>query len=188
MLDNDLPMKRMLLFIGLLIAIPSTVHAGIAEDCKAKYPLPEREINFVEERTGHDPRQFLIRRCITKERKRMVNERRMERDQVRKAAHFDKSAAQAQKLRMKTEHYIQDAIRRQLVKTRRFRSRTNVLDAKLFREARSSRRSIIRQAEGHDHINAIRRSLRSRNLADPCLTVGAIRYNNPCKDYGHARY
>ena len=183
-------MKRIgLIFIGMFVFAPSvgaqTVSSGIIDECKAQYPLPTLEINFVEESTGHDPRQFLIRRCISNARKEILSQRRVERQRIRDAAHYDRSAARTQQYRIKSENYLQDAIRRQHLKMRRYRSRTNLLNPEIFYEGRRSRREIIRAAEGIDRINAIRRSLRSKNLPDPCLTVGAIRqFNNPCSNYG----
>ena len=183
-------MSRMyIIFVGILLYAPSafaqTVSNDVVKTCKAMYPLPTLNINFVEESTGHDPRQFLIRRCITNERKRIISARRTERQRIRDAAHYDRSAARTQQYKERSENYLQDAIRRQNVKEQRFRSRTNLIDADIFRAARRSRRLIIRETEGLDRINAIRRSMRSRNLPDPCLTVGAIRqFNNPCRNYG----
>lgn len=183
-------MKRSsLLLVGLLLFAPS-VHAEIVSDevqemCKAKYPLPTRVINSNVEATGHDPRQFLIRRCITDERKRLISLQRAEREQVRATARYDRSAARTQQLRIENENYVQDAIRRQNLKESRFRSRTNLLGQEIFYEGRRSRRSIIQQEEGLDRINAIRRNLRAADLPDPCTQVRAIRqFNNPCKDYG----
>ncbi|MBT4120058.1 MAG: hypothetical protein HOG89_05570 [Candidatus Peribacter sp.] len=183
-------MKRLgLIFVGMILIAPAahaqTVSADVTEMCKAKYPLPTLEINFVSEGTGHDPRQFLIRRCITTERKRILSERRAQRQQIRDAAHYDRSAARTHQYRIESENNLQDAIRRQNLKEQRFRSRTNLLDPEIFYEGRRSRRSIIRATEGLDRINAIRRSLRAADRPDPCLSVGAIRqFNNPCRNYG----
>jgi len=178
----------MFIVIGILFA-PSALAQPVSNDivatCKAMYPLPTLYINDEVESTGHDPRQFFIRRCITNERKKLINQRSAERQQIRDAAHYDRSAANVQRVRVTSENYLQDAIRRQNVKEQRFRSRTNLLGQDIFREARRSRREIVREAEGTDRINAIRRSLRSSDLPDPCLSVGAIRqFNNPCSNYG----
>ncbi|MDP6561920.1 MAG: hypothetical protein QF793_03270 [Candidatus Peribacteraceae bacterium] len=186
-------MKRIgLIFVGILLFAPrasaQTVSNTIIDDCKALYPLETTEINFVTESTGHDPRQFLIRRCITTERKRILNERRTERQRIRDASHYDRSAARTQQLRAESENYLQDAIRRQNLKEQRFRSRTNLLSPDIFYEGRRSRRSIIRAAEGIDRINAIRRNLRAADRPDPCTSIGAIRqFNNPCRNYGSVR-
>jgi len=182
-------MKRFVfIVVGILIApsaLAQTVSTDVVEMCKGMYPLPTLNINDEVESTGHDPRQFLIRRCITNERKKLINQRSVERQQIRDAAHYDRSAANVQRVRVTSENYLQDAIRRQNVKEQRFRSRTNLLDPDIFRAGRRSRREIVREAEGIDRINAIRRSLRSNNLPDPCLSVGAIRqFNNPCSNYG----
>lgn len=192
LLKNEVLMKRIgLLLIGTLLIAPSvhaqTVSDDIIAQCKAMYPIREytTNTNTSIEKTGADPKQFLIRRCITEQRKKILNERRAERAQIRAAARYDRSAAQTQQLRIENENYIQDAIRRQNLKESRFRSRTNLLDPDIFYEGRRSRRAIIRDTEGLDRINAIRRNLRSQNLPDPCTSVGAIRqYNNPCSDYG----
>ena len=178
-----------LIFVGIFTLVPSaaaqTVSSDIIESCKAKYPIPTITINFVEETTGHDHRQFLIRRCITTERKAILSRRKVERQRIRDAAHYDRSSARTQQYRTESENYLQDAIRRQNLKMQRFRSRTNLLNPEIFYEGRRSRRSIIRETEGLDRINAIRRSLRASDLPDPCLTVGAIRqFNNPCNNYG----
>jgi hypothetical protein len=183
-------MKNLTLpLFALLFLIPMSASAMLSEsiinDCKSTYTLNSGNINFVEEKTGHDPRQFLIRRCITTARKALATEQRIERQHIRSAARYDRSAANVMQLRIENENYLQDAIRRQNVKRGRFRSRTNVLNTEILFEGRQSRRSIIRNTEGLDRINAIRRNLRQNNLPDPCTTVRAIRqFNNPCRDYG----
>lgn len=174
-------------FLVALLFAPAVFAAGeVEQTCEEKYPIPtNRSINFVEEKTGHDPRQFLLRRCIQNERKKLINERRAERQQLRDAARYDKSAARSQQLRIENENGTQDAIRRQNLKEQRFRSRTNTLDRTPFYEARQTRRSLIRGTEGVDRINAIRRRLMSTDQVDLCTTVGAIRkFNNPCSRYG----
>ena len=185
-------MRMSLIFIGIILFVPiasaQMVTNDAVEKCKAMYPLPTLSINSNVESTGHDPRQFLIRRCISNERKKIINNRRASRQLIRDAAHFDRSAAQTNRLRIRSENYLQDAIRRQNLKRRRFRSRTNLIDADIFREGRRSRRMIIRDAEGIDRINAIRRTMRAKNLPDPCLSIAAIRqFNNPCRNYGRVR-
>lgn len=183
-------MKNLTLpLFAVLFLLPSTASAmlsqSIIDDCKATYTLNSHNINFVEEKTGHDPRQFLIRRCISTARQALVTQQQIERQHIRDAARYDRSAANVMQLRTENENYLQDAIRRQNVKRGRFRSRTNVLNTQIFIEGRQSRRSIIRNTEGLDRINAIRRNLRQNNLPDPCTSVRAIRqFNNPCKDYG----
>jgi len=149
------------------------------------YPLPTLEINFVTESTGHDPRQFLIRRCISQKRKVLAGERRVERERIRETARYNRSSANIQRVRKGHDSYIRNALRRQYTRKTQFRTRTNSLDPDSFRESRRSRRAIIREAEGLDRINAIRRNTRAKNLPDPCASVGAIRqFNNPCRDYG----
>lgn len=183
--------KYLLILAGVFIAPHASaqmVSSDIVDMCRAKYPVPQFEINDVQESTGHDPRQYLVRRCITKERKKILNQRRVERQRTRDAAHFDRSSARTQQIRTESENYLQDAIRRQNLKEQRFRSRTNLLNPEIFYEGRRSRRSIIRATEGLDRINAIRRSLRADDLPDPCLSIGVIRqYNNPCRNYGSVR-
>ena len=174
---------------AILFLIPMSASAILSEsiinDCKSAYTLNSGNINFVEEKTGHDPRQFLIRRCISTARKALAAENRVERQQVRDASHYDRSAANVMQLRIENENYLQDAIRRQNVKRGRFRSRTNLLNTQILFEGRQSRRSIIRNTEGLDRINAIRRNLRQNNLPDPCTSARVIsKFNNPCRDYG----
>jgi hypothetical protein len=160
----------------------------VVELCKAQYPIPSLTINSNVESTGHDPRQFLIRRCITVERKKIISKRYADRQRIRDAAHYDKSAARTNALRKRSENNLQDAIRRQNVKEQRFRSRTNLINPDIFRVGRRSRRQIIRDAESIDRISVIRRLQRARNLPDPCLNVRAIRkINNPCRNYGSQR-
>lgn len=185
-------MKRLsLIVVGILFApsaFAESASADAVSNCKAMYPLPTLSINFVQESTGHDPRQFLIRRCISNQRKKIMAQRQITRQQIRATSRYDRSAARTQAYKIKSENYLQDAIRRQNLKEQRFRSRTNQLDPEIFRDSRRSRREIVRQAEGLDRINAIRRNLRSKNLPDPCKTVGAIRqFNNPCRNYGSSR-
>ncbi len=172
-------MTAFVFFFGIQLA-----HAAATEqECIDMYPLPDREINFVSENTGHDPRAFLIRRCISKIRKQRANERAGQRRQARAAAHFDASAAKATLRRKKTEDYIQGAVRRQILKKSRFRSSTHTLDRASFYKARYSRRSLVRETEGLDRINAIRRRLMKDKAIDLCTTVKAIRkFNNPCRD------
>lgn len=183
-------MKRFgILLIGIFLFAPmasaQTISTEVTEKCKAKYPIRTYTSNSNIEATGADPRQFLIRRCITDERKKVLNTNRAERAQIRAAARYDRSAARSQQLRIENENYIQDAIRRQNLKQSRFRSRTNLLNTQIFYEGRQSRRSIVRESEGIDRINAIRRNLRAKDLPDPCTSVGAIRqFNNPCSNYG----
>jgi hypothetical protein len=183
-------MKKLTLpLFALLFVVPATASAMVSqtviEDCKKMYPIANNTINFVTENTGHDPRQFLIRRCINTARQALRTGQQIERQQIRDAARYDRSAANIMQLRTENENYIQDAIRRQNVKRGRFRSRTNLLNTEILFEGRQSRRSIIRQTEGLDRINAIRRNLRQSNLPDPCTSVRAIRqFNNPCRDYG----
>lgn len=182
-------MKRLsLIVVGILLApsaFAETTSTDAIAKCKAMYPLPIFNINSNTESTGHDPRQFLVRRCISKERKRIISQRQITRQQIRATSRYDRSSARTQAYRIKSENYLQDAIRRQNLKEQRFRSRTNQLDPEIFKESRRSRREIVKQAEGLDRINAIRRNLRSKNFPDPCLSVGAIRqFNNPCRNYG----
>ena len=188
--DNTHTMKKITLpLFALLFVVPATASAMVStiiiEDCKAMYPIANNTINFVVENTGHDPRQFLIRRCINTARQSAITEQQIERQHIRDAARYDRSAANVLQLRTENENYIQDAIRRQNVKRGRFRSRTNLLNAQIFIEGRQNRRSIIRTTEGLDRINAIRRNLRQNNLPDPCISVRAIgNARNPCKNYG----
>ncbi len=173
-------MKLRYLFTVAAALIPLTVSAeGTMEDeierCKSLYN--------VQTSTSQDPRQFLIRRCITTARQKMRTAQQVERQQIRAASRYDQSAARTQQLRTENENYLQDAIRRQNLKISRFRSRTNVLSPQIFYEGRQSRRSIIRETEGLDRINAIRRNLLRSNLPDPCITVRVISSaNNPCKN------
>ncbi|MCA9371072.1 MAG: hypothetical protein KC680_03885 [Candidatus Peregrinibacteria bacterium] len=159
---------------------PSVYAVGeVEQTCEEKYPIS---------RTESSPRQFLLRRCIQNERKKLINERQAERQQMRDAARYDKSAARSQALRTLSENTTQDAIRRQNLKEQRFRARTNTIDKTPFYEARQSRRSLIRGTEGVDRINAIRRKMMSTQQIDPCTTVAAIRkFNNPCSRYGTLR-
>ncbi|PIR53681.1 hypothetical protein COU75_04715 [Candidatus Peregrinibacteria bacterium CG10_big_fil_rev_8_21_14_0_10_42_8] len=187
--DNSFMKKIILPLFSLLFFVPSTASAmlsdAVIDECKAKYPIRDYSVNFIQEKTGADPRQFFIRRCITNARKSFVKEQQIEHQQVRSAVRYNRSAANVMQLRIENENYIQDAIRRQNVKRARFRARTNTLNTQLLLEGRQSRRSIVRSTEGIDRINAIRRNLRQNNLPDPCTSVGAIRqFNNPCKDYG----
>lgn len=179
-------MKKYTLLVLALFLLPGTALADLSidekiEECKAKYTLRNFTLNSNAEYTGHDPRQFLIRRCITTARQAMRTQQQIERQQIRAAARYDRTAARVQQLRTENENYIQDAIRRQTVKISRFRSRTNVLDPDIFYEGRRSRRSIVRESEGLDRINAIRRNLRQQNLPDPCVSVRVLRYNSPCQ-------
>ena len=183
-------MVRSTLLIGVLAAFfVALTPKALAEDpvatCKAMYPLPERNINFVEEKTGHDPRQFLIRRCITQERKKMSNERRAERQKIRETARFNKSADRAKRIQDRRAKGISRDLSQQQAKKQRLRVAPHRLGNSVFQSQRASRRGIIREAEGIDRINAIRRRLRARGADDPCENVGAIRrFNNPCKNYG----
>jgi hypothetical protein len=183
-------MKNLILpLFVILFLIPMSASAMLSEsiinDCKSTYTLNSGNINFVEEKTGHDPRQFLIRRCISTARQAVITEQQIERQHIRDAARYDRSAANVLQLRTENENYLQDAIRRQNVKRGRFRSRTNLLNTQILFEGRQSRRSIIRTTEGLDRINAIRRNLRQNNLPDPCISVRAIgNARNPCKNYG----
>ena len=181
-------MKRPTLLIGILSAV-FFVPSALAEDpvalCKAMYPLPERKINFVEEKTGHDPRQFLIRRCISDERKKMASERRTERQKVRDTARFNRSAAKARQLQDRRDKGLHRDLGQQQQKRERLRVAPHRLSKSVFQNQRASRRAIVHEAEGGDRINAIRRRLRRKNLPDPCANIGAIRsFNNPCRDYG----
>lgn len=155
------------------------------EECKAMYPLPQRTVNGVEEKTGHDPRAFLVRRCIAKVRAEKRKAQHVERQQLRATSRFDKTSASVQKRRKEIENYTQNAIRRQILKKARFRSSTHTLDRTQFYEARQTRRSLIRGEEGYDRIQAIRRRLMDTRGVDPCTNVRVIsKFNNPCSRYG----
>ena len=173
-------------FLALtVLATAAPASAMAEEECKAMYPIPNRTVNGIDENTGHDPRAFLIRRCLAKVRAEKRKAAFVERQQIRAAARYDKTSAVVQQRRIKSEDYTQDAIRRQLLKQSRFRSSTHTLDRTQFYEARQSRRSLIRGEEGVDRINAIRRRLMNTKGVDPCTSVLAIRkFNNPCSRYG----
>ena len=103
-------MKNLTLpLFAILFLIPMSASAILSEsiinDCKSAYTLNSGNINFVEEKTGHDPRQFLIRRCISTARKALAAENRVERQQVRDASHYDRSAANVMQLRIENENY-----------------------------------------------------------------------------------
>lgn len=97
---------------GILLALlftPSVYAVGeVEQTCEEKYPIS---------RTESSPRQFLLRRCIQNERKKLINERQAERQQMRDAARYDKSAARSQALRTLSENTTQDAIRRQTLRS-----------------------------------------------------------------------
>lgn len=170
------------LFVGLMVFAPSVFASEAVELCKKMYPLPERNINFVEEKTGHDPRQFLIRRCITTERKKIAEQRRVERSNARHTARFNKSSDRA----MQIQDRRSKGLTRDLVQQQQYRESLRVAPHRVgrsrFINARASRRSLVRDEEGLDRINAIRRKLKP-NLAELCRTVGAIgKRNNPCRN------
>lgn len=177
-------MKRFsFLLIGILLVAPQIASASDAvATCKAMYPLPTRNINFVEESTGHDPRQFLIRRCITNERKKLSEARRVQRDQIRETARYNRSSARLKQLQDRRDKGLMRDLQQQQSKRERLRVAPHRLGRSEFVKQRASRRAIVREAEGFDRINAIRRRLRQKPLPDPCDSVGVIgKSNNPCK-------
>ena len=155
------------------------------EMCEAMYPIKDKEINFVSEKTGHDPRQFLIRRCINKERKKIAEQKRIKREESRKNFRSQRAVARMQALEKRLNMGVSRNLDRQEKKRSMLRKDPNRIGQGRFRVDRSSRRAVVRKAEGLDRINSLRRRLRRQNKPDPCESVGAIRrFNNPCKNYG----
>ena len=182
-------MSTLIRFIGILLlaSIATGAHAETAEQmCKEKFNIPEeREIRFEVEK-NHDPQLFLYRRCLRKERQERVGKRRALREAIRDINHGIQSSSKVQALQERLDNHLQRELR-QADKTRSsYRGRTSQIDASQLKRSRASRRTIVRQKEGEDRINSLRRKLRTQTFKDPCEDVGAIRKrNNPC---GTKRY
>ena len=166
---------------GIALALVVAPAAYAAEDnrsCAEKYPIPNLNINFVEEKTGHNPLQYLLRRCLADERREAAEERRAERRRARKENRLDLGQERSKELLNRSRADISRKLNR-IPQTRPY-----TLDRTDYNQARRSRRTIVRNAEGFDRINAIRRRLMRTERVDLCTEVQAIGSTSPCFNYG----
>lgn len=161
--------------------VAGTESATIEETCRAKYPLKDTTINFVQETTGHNPLQYLYRRCITDAKKKEMEARQQERRQERMDLRTQLQIQQGSVLRKAVESTTKKNVARQQTARFRFRSQTEMQSIQKFVAERRSRRSIIRDAEGYDRVNAILRNLPNTDPAELCKDVKVISgVSNPC--------
>ncbi len=147
------------------------------EICSVRYPIPVHKINFVEEKTGHDPLQFLFRRCLTQERKTLENTVRIERQMRRISEKGDRTKSFGENLLKDSEEDLDKVLRNQRKRDAKLQKH---LDKTKFIEARQDARSARQKMIGTSRLNTIKLKLRKAEPDYPCQTVKVISKIRPC--------
>ncbi len=182
-------MPFLITIFATLLAAPQITMANEAElSCREKYPVKNLTINFVEENTGHNPLQYLYRRCLTDARNKAMEARRIERYNERIEAQRLRRQQNATRLLNISNTRQQQAVERQQNTRRQFQTRDYEESVQQYVDERRSRRSIVNEAEGFDRVNAILRRMTGQQQADLCKSVKVISgVSNPCRRYGSYR-